>query len=65
MVTLFHPAIAPDGREFEQGHADRLMAMSDNGGWTYPENNQDANIGTGNTRKTKSAKKPRVIKTGD
>ena len=38
MITLNCPALGD--RQFEVGHAERLLAMPNNGGWKLPENSQ-------------------------
>ena len=61
-VLLYHPAIAADGKEFDRNHADRLLAMTDNGGWyekEKTENPDNATNGPANTGKTKRAKAPK------
>ena len=38
MITLSCPSL--DDRQFEVSHAERLLAMPNNGGWHLPENSQ-------------------------
>ena len=63
-VLLYHPLNAPEGKPFDRGHADRLLAMTDNGGWyensEQEENSDNASNGNSNKAKTRgTAKKKR------
>lgn len=53
MITLSCPSL--DDRQFEVSHAERLLAMPNNGGWHLPENSQyeykDGSISRRNTKK--------------
>lgn len=62
-VLLFHPVIAEEGKEFDRNHADRLLAMTDNGGWY--EKTEDASNDSGNTGKARKTKAPKGDKVSD
>lgn len=55
-TTLYHLALAPDGKEFYPDHAASMMARERNGGWTI-EKQEDASESTGDTTVRKGADK--------
>ena len=51
MVTLSHTVLGD--REFEVSHAERLLAMKNNGGWMLPKGKYELKDGCIIIRKTK------------
>lgn len=50
-VTLSHTVLGD--RDFEVSHAERLLAMNDNGGWKLPEGKYELKDGSIIIRKVK------------
>lgn len=59
MVTLVCDSLGE--REFEFGHADRLLSMRDNGGWHLPKDSDFQYVeGNGLERRTSKGKNKRA-----
>ncbi len=58
-VKLYHPLNAPNGQEFDEDHAERIMNLSNNGGWTREAENKKSDVVEPKRNKGK-AKEPKA-----